>query len=331
MSHSTQTITLNGKLYDAVTGTLLSTQPAKKKTVAVMDVTHRSSHRRVAPSSKRHLQHARTLRRTGLKKPSLKKQSVISSHRRPISAKPLRPSHASSPHVRHFAKAGTPKKSVRPAVSHDAKLATEARILQQAHAHHQAVQTKLHTHHLSSRAIKEKLLEQQLDRAKSHEETLEKTPTLTRRWRMASIGLSSVALVFLAAYLTYVNIPNLSIKIASANAGINAELPHYQPAGFRLSGPISYDQGRVDVKYKQTGGDARYTLVQQPSSWDPQALLENMVTKEAKKNYRTETANGLTIYTFGDKAAWVNGGVLHTIDSNTPLSNDQISRIASSM
>jgi hypothetical protein len=56
-----------------------------------------------------------------------------------------------------------------------------------------------------------------------------------------------------------------------------------------------------------------------------------MVTKEAKKNYRTETANGLTIYTFGDKAAWVNGGVLHTIDSNTPLSNDQISRIASSM
>jgi hypothetical protein len=45
----------------------------------------------------------------------------------------------------------------------------------------------------------------------------------------------------------------------------------------------------------------------------------------------TYSERGLTVYTYGSKAAWVNGGILYTLNGNAPLNSDQILKIASSM
>ena len=59
-------------------------------------------------------------------------------------------------------------------------------------------------------------------------------------------------------------------------------------------------------------------------------MLDNFVTKKTG-TYLTYQERGLTIYSFGDQAAWVNGGLLYTIDGDAPLSSEQLLNIAASM
>ena len=60
-------------------------------------------------------------------------------------------------------------------------------------------------------------------------------------------------------------------------------------------------------------------------------MLENHVIPHVGDNYTTESINGLTIYTYGPNAAWVNDGILYTVSGDARLSTDQIERIAISM
>jgi hypothetical protein len=60
-------------------------------------------------------------------------------------------------------------------------------------------------------------------------------------------------------------------------------------------------------------------------------VLDNYVKEKAGDNYITYNERGLTIYTYNSNAAWVNNGVLYTIDGDAPLSSDQIRRIATSL
>ena len=123
----------------------------------------------------------------------------------------------------------------------------------------------------------------------------------------------------------------MSIRVAAANAGIDATLPRYQPDGFRIQGPIAYSDGQVTVNYQQNKGKDSYSLTQQNSDWDPSAALDNYVEPEAKKDYQIHSIQGLTVYTYDTKAVWVNGGILHVIDGNAPLAGQVVERIAVSM
>ena len=143
--------------------------------------------------------------------------------------------------------------------------------------------------------------------------------------------LSGFALLIVGSSLTYSNIPNLSIRVAASNAGIDASLPRYQPSGYRINGPIAYTNGEVAVKYKQAGSTDAFTLTQRTSDWDPQATLDNYVEPESRDNYEIHSAQGLTVYTYGKKAVWVNGGILHIIEGTAKLSSQQVERIAASM
>ena len=125
--------------------------------------------------------------------------------------------------------------------------------------------------------------------------------------------------------------PNLSVRVAAAQAGIDASYPGYHPDGYRLDGAIGYTQGEVNMKFASNSGPQNFTISQKKSSWDSTAVLDNFVKDRAGENYITYSERGLTIYTYGSSAAWVNNGVLYTIDGNAPLSSDQIRHIATSM
>lgn len=154
---------------------------------------------------------------------------------------------------------------------------------------------------------------------------------LQKHTRGLSVASASLAVIMVAGYITYANLPNLSVRIASANAGVDATYPTYQPSGYSLNGPVSFDSGEVSMKFTANAGPQEFVVEQSKTNWDSSALLENLVRVQAKEDYSTYTDSGLTIYVYGTNAAWVNGGVLHTIEGNAPLTNDQIRRIATSM
>ena len=59
------------------------------------------------------------------------------------------------------------------------------------------------------------------------------------------------------------------------------------------------------MNFKSNTGEHNYTINQVRSSWDSTALLDNYVSGKADGKYTPVTERGLTIYTYGDNAAWV--------------------------
>ena len=113
--------------------------------------------------------------------------------------------------------------------------------------------------------------------------------------------------------------------------GVNAKLPEYKPQGYQLNGPAAYTDGKVKVGYKSFFGNQEYSITQTSSEWDSQATLDNFVAKDSKDDYQTRSTQGLTIYTYQNKAAWVNGGTLNILEGSAPLTSQQIERNAVSM
>ncbi len=247
---------------------------------------------------------------------------------KPVVAKPIKPHQTSpSPHViRKFANRPKPaaKKVItdigparHPAVAkaHAARAATKApRVLKSAQTLKQeAVAAAMEQSGKTSR--KQHLAKKQVSK-RAH--------TL----HVAAIGL---VVLLLGAYITYLSMPAISTRVAATQAGIDATFPSYQPTGYRLAAPVAYDNGLVIIKFAANAGPQSFTITEQRSTWDSTAVLENFVVPKVGKDYTVIQANGLTIYTYGQAASWVNGGILYTISGNAPLTTEQIQRIAVSM
>jgi len=143
-----------------------------------------------------------------------------------------------------------------------------------------------------------------------------------------------ILLAFAAAiYGVYRFVPAVSVSIASAQAGVEASYPEFVPDGYSLDHPVTFSDGEVALKFKQNGNkENNYTITQTRSSWDSSAVLDNVVRPEAGENYITTKERGLTVYSYGNNAAWVNGGVMFVISSSSaPLSGEQIRHIATSL
>lgn len=158
------------------------------------------------------------------------------------------------------------------------------------------------------------------------------TPNRQQTKRRAPALISAVvAILLFGGYLTYLNMPALSVRVAAAQAGINAAFPEYRPTGYSLNGPVTFSKGKVTMSFKSNGGSQSFAITQTKSSWNNDAVLDNYVTPRAGTTYIPYTERGLTVYTFDNNAAWVNGGILYTIEGDAPLSSEQVRRIATSL
>lgn len=182
----------------------------------------------------------------------------------------------------------------------------------------------------SASAIKQAVIQEALEHAPKHHAKQHKRARSYRQ-RLAGVVFGCAALVLFAGYLTYLNVPNISVRVAAAQAGIDASYPSYQPDGYRLNGPVAYSNGTVQIQFAANTGTSSFTLSQSRSNWDSSALLENYVKEKSNDEYSTAQEKGLTIYNYGSNAAWVSGGILYTIDGDAPLSPDQIRKIATSV
>ena len=152
--------------------------------------------------------------------------------------------------------------------------------------------------------------------------------------RRAGLIAGIVLAIALALYAVYQFIPSVSVNIAATQAGVKATYPEYVPDGYSLNHPVTYKDGEVSLKFKSNSSDNSYTITQTRSSWDSSAVLDNVVRPASGENYITTKERGLTVYSFNNStdAAWVNGGVLYVISSDSaPLSGEQIRHIATSL
>lgn len=181
----------------------------------------------------------------------------------------------------------------------------------------------------TSKTIKEEAITEALKKA-SEVKTPKKPGFFKRNHKFINIVSISLLLIIAIGYITYLNMPNLSVIVASKQAGINAKFPDYQPDGYSVQGPISYQNGEVTIDFRANTGNNGFVIKQSKSSWDSSAV-KNMVDKDSKGEFITTEERGLTIFTYDGNAAWVNGGILYTIKGNATLSSDQVRKIATGL
>lgn len=310
---NTQTILINGRHYDAVSG-LPVDAPVKSAPEAV---------RKVAPAPSAHihtsLQKSKTLNRRIVQKSAPAKRAPL-----PRSTSPKHMDIARSNSISRFA----PRPVVKPAVVQSDMIKPTAHPMVQkahhaAHARHTAKPAHKPSQIIKNEAISKALNTPARAKAKS---------SLKRRFpRVFSVASASMAVLLLAGYLTYLNMPTISIRVAAVQSGIDATYPEYRPTGYRLDGPIAYNDGEVKMRFAANAGPQSFNITEKRSNWNSSAVLENYVEPKAGREYTTHTQSGLTIYAYDNNAAWVNGGILYTIEGNAPLSKDQVLRIATSL
>lgn len=177
-----------------------------------------------------------------------------------------------------------------------------------------------------------------LQHANSHQEKRHKKPALRHRAakklrvtpRTFNIGTGLVVALLIGGFVAYRSMPQIALHLASVRAGIRANMPGYQPAGFSLSGPVQYSSGQITLNFQSNSDDRGFKVVQKSTEWNSQTLLENFVND--KEPYQTFQDKGRTVYIYdGSNATWVNGGVWYQIEGESALNSDQLLRIASSL
>lgn len=314
-----KTVTINGRLYDAVTGLPIdkSTKTADKP-VSPAIVKKRAAEV-AAASVHKQPQRSQTLHRRAAKKqlPTVAKRPKVGQHM----------DIARSTKVAKFAPhpvAAAIKKEATPDVApkaHPVAARANAKVAKPVVS---APVAK------TSKQIKDDAITAAL--SKPTEKNVKAKKGFQFHWsKRFTIVTAIFVVLIIGAYLTYVNIPSISVGFAASQAGIDATYPQYKPDGYHLSQPVTYSDGTVTLTFKSNSDNSQYSVVQTRSSWDSSAVLTNIVKKAAGDNYITTQESGLTIYSYKDSATWVNGGILYTINSNAPLSGEQIRHIATSL
>lgn len=359
---SKNTIEINGKLYDAVTGKVVSLHPAKSNvppkkpnggqvvdgftrhpsaTIPVKAVPKKVAIRTEAPKSPKKTQKSHTLMRTAVRKPH--------SAGKPLNHNPTK-THLANPQrevrAQHVSKSKLISKfgsigALRPVLAPlEVQPEPSAPVFDNLMQHAQAVVAST-VHGTHQKSGSSNTFERALHNATSHQQihhkhkkrglshAAAKKLNVSHRAVKISSGLAVALLVI--GFFAYQNAPNLAMKVASTRAGINAKLPDYKPSGFAMNGAIQYSPGQILVSYKSNSDERNFKLSQQSTDLTNESLLTERVAS-ANKPYQTFQDKGKTIYIYDDSnATWVDNGILYHIEGESALSTDQLLRLATSL
>lgn len=186
----------------------------------------------------------------------------------------------------------------------------------------------------SAKEIKDSAITQALEKSREDSKVSKKQRGIRKQsWisrRMASFLACCAVLMISVGYLTYLSVPQISVRIAAIQSGIDATSPQFVAQGYSMKGLANFDGQTVNLTY--SNGVNSYTLKQSESAWDSMTLLENYVEKNWDQNYSIYQEKGLTIYKSRNNAAtWVNNGKIYQIEGDNKLSNEEIRKIATSL
>lgn len=352
-------IEINGKKYDATTGKMIEGQSpsatrARPQKPAVQIVDGFRKHGRTARAPRQAASTAKTshattrrsqtLSRTSVQKPATQKKTPSTNSRtitrptlNPSSQRVTRAKHTErNSQVRKFSTLNAAQAAAQhhPPVVHKKQVAAIPLKPAPKQSAHSATKKPTHkqtaTHHI----------EQALASATSHAQP-HYHHSRKRRHKIAkkigvhskafSAGMAVLSILVLGGFFAVQNVPQLSMRVAAARAGFDATMPGYQPAGFGFSGPINYEPGRVTVSFSSNADSRAYSVTQQTSNWNSDALLANFIDPETE-SYQSYLDKGRTLYIYdGSNATWVDDGIWYKVEGKSGLSTDQLIRIASSM
>lgn len=187
--------------------------------------------------------------------------------------------------------------------------------------------------HMSAQEMKERAITDALqkvatmNKTERHQQQEQKKGFFKRRGIVMAASLAVVS-VCLLGYLVYLNLPDLSVRVAAMQSGIENAYPSYVPTSYRLQGLVKEENGTITMNFVKDDQD-KFTLIEKKSSWDSNAVLTNFVKEHWGDNYTVAKGQGLLVYISGSNAVWVNGGVLYEIqDDSGSLSTDDLHDIA---
>ena len=328
-------VTVNGKQYDTRTGLPVTTSEATKPKPQPKNKESVPSARTVHTSTEK----SQTLRRTSVKRPATPAKapqpaaaSVVHPRRRSFDITPTRNSR-----VTKFAKE-SPAPANKSATTDIAPRIHPSAV--KAASHHTRAPkkpaAKPSAKDLAAQAKKQK--EIAVQKALDASTSAKKTPKTRRKSflkthpRLFSTTAIVAAMIVIIGSLIWINLPTISVKLASSQAGITAEFPHFLPDGYSLELPVRAEDNLVKMTFQSRSDNTHFSLSQSASSWDSEAVRIS-VEKDSNGQFLTSRDRGLTIYTYNSNqsAAWVNKGVLYRIDGNATLSSDYVLRIANSL
>ena len=190
--------------------------------------------------------------------------------------------------------------------------------------------------HMSAQEMKERAISDALqkvasmDKTERHQQQEQKKSFFKRRGIVMAASLAVIS-VCLLGYLVYLNLPDLSVRVAAMQSGIENAYPSYVPTSYRLQGLVKEENGTITMNFVKND-EGKFTLIEKKSSWDSNAVLTNFVKEKWGDNYTVAKGQGLIVYISGSNAVWVNGGVLYEIqDDSGNLSTDDLHDIAISL
>lgn len=248
-------------------------------------------------------------------------QVKVTATKKPTTPKPTgiaikKPVASSRPAAKHIATKPATKPVARPTARRATKIARPQLVVDQDQALRKALRSVASMDGESE------------PHAKTAKKPQIKKKTSSKRFALAFF--CAILCVSAIVYFVGTNIPDISVKVAAMQTGIEATYPSYVPRDFSLS-DISSENGKITLSFK--GPDrTSFTLTEEKSSWDSTTLLHNYVEPTWQNNYITTHEQGITLYISGASAAWVNGGVLYKIDApSNSLTKKQLRNIVISM
>lgn len=143
---------------------------------------------------------------------------------------------------------------------------------------------------------------------------------------LLAFGCAALAVGVLGYFISN-NTPDISVRVAAMQTGIEATYPKYIPRGYSLSDIISGDK-TVSMTFKDSE-DHSFTLTEEATTWDNDTLEATYVKETWGNNYTSVRENGITIFISNSDAAWLNGNILYKIKaSGFNLTKKQIKSIA---
>ena len=230
------------------------------------------------------------------------------------------------------------QESMQPAEVHPIQKSAQTKMRErQSMMTQQQVQNKPTAKELKDQAIKKALMSAATSDMKE-QQTITSQKSKKKMGKMKfgfgriMLALScATAVVFAVAYFVNLNMPDISLRVAAMQTGIDATYPGYVPRDYNVAG-ITSESGRVVLDFHNNNTDEKFTLEEEASSWDSNALLTNYVKEAFGDEYSIVREQGLTIYIKGSNAVWVNGGIVYKLKAEDGvLTNKQIRSIAVSL
>lgn len=343
-------IEINGKRYEARTGALIDgvtkttkqhlnhNKPAPKTpnhTSTTPKHPPRTTARTTAHPTGRKPHASKTLMRNAVAKPtplkrSLAAQSTLDKNAAVIAPKP---SVKALDHAR-LSKAKRVRKSKL--IQHFAPIEPHAMLQAPAAKPDPITPTPTHTSKTTSTHKRRPkttadVLEHALKHATSHTQPPVKLKRRSNHTRIAGASLAIAVVIGALGFTVHQNANAMRLHMATAKAGIPAELPSYQPSGFSLDS-VQSTRGVVVTTFTSNSNDARtYSVTQKRSNWNSEALRELFVAK-TDADYQVLQQGGRTIYVYGSNhATWVSEGTWYIIHNQAELTQRQLLQLATSL